>query len=95
MRYFMTGLAALALGATATAAAAENLVVRYDDLDLATTKGQKALNQRIDRAARDVCGAGEIVTGTRVDRTSACVASARNAARVQMAALVEHAQRGG
>lgn len=96
MRYLMTGLAALALGATASAAAAQDMVVKYDDLDLTDAKAQKTLDQRIERAAREYCGAGRVVTGTRiVTSATACVASARNAARQQMASLVEKAQRGG
>jgi len=39
----------------APAASARSIEVRYDDLDLATTKGQDALNARIVRAARNVC----------------------------------------
>lgn len=39
----------------APAAFAKSIEVRYDDLDLTTTKGQDALNARIVRAARNVC----------------------------------------
>lgn len=96
MRYLMTGLAALALGATASAAAAQDMVVKYDDLDLTDAKAQKTLNQRIERAAREYCGAGRVTTGTRIATpATACVTAARDAARQQMASLVEKAQRGG
>ena len=101
MRVFVTGLAALALGAAtaATAApapAARDFVVKHDDLDLSDAKDQKTLNKRIDRAARDYCGADRTVTGSRVRVDSSdCVNSATQAAREQMASLVDKAQRGG
>lgn len=57
----MTGLLAAAISASAMAvsvpASAEPFrqVVRYDDLDLATAKGQKRLESRLRSAVRKMC----------------------------------------
>lgn len=77
-------------------AAAEDFVVRYADLDLATPEGQKALDKRIDAEARDYCKVSAPTTGTRVKRdVSQCVNEARNAARESMASLIEKHSKGG
>ncbi|MGX7951174.1 UrcA family protein [Tsuneonella sp. HG249] len=96
MRTPLIALTALTLIA-GVPAAAEDFVVRYDDLDLASPKGQKALDKRIDAAARAYCGVGVQRTGTRVkgSNTAQCYQSARNAAREKMAALVEQKSKGG
>ena len=96
MRTPLIALTALTLLA-GVPAAAEDFVVRYDDLDLASPKGQKVLDRRIDAAARTYCGIGVQRTGTRVKGASAteCYRSARNAAREKMAALVEQKSKGG
>ena len=58
---FITPVAAMAAPQqTATAG------VRYKDLDLTTEAGQKELEDRLDKAAREVCGMDDIGTGTRV-----------------------------
>lgn len=85
--------AALALAATVlapvpAAAAPQNHMVRYDDLDLARPADVARLERRIDQAARSVCG-------LRYDRTAlgefargrACFAKARAQAREQVAML--------
>ncbi len=88
MRTPLIALAALSL--LAVPAAAEDLVVRYDDLDLSSPKGQKTLDRRIDAAARSFCGVGVHQTGSRIKGDSAeCFRQARAAAREQMAAIVE------
>lgn len=88
MRIPLIALAALSL--LAVPAAAEDLVVRYDDLDLSSPKGQKTLDRRIDAAARSFCGVGVHQTGSRIKGDSAeCFRQARAAAREQMAAIVE------
>jgi len=94
MRHFTTVLAVLALGA-ATSAAAQEMKVKYKDLDLATDQGQKVLTQRIENAARSYCrDSGE--TGTRNKTLQMeCLANARNAARQQIAAVTENALKGG
>jgi UrcA family protein len=60
MTFFKTLAVATALIAStvSTAAIAEekSIEVRYSDLDLSTAKGQKALESRVARAAKLVCG---------------------------------------
>lgn len=88
MRTPLIALTALTLLAGAPAAA-QDLVVRYDDLNLAAEKGQKALDRRIDAAARTFCGVGAQQTGSRIKpATAQCFRDARAAAREQMASLV-------
>lgn len=62
--------AASALAIPAIASAAENQTqsvrIAYKDLDLTTEAGQKELDRRMDKAARDVCGMDEAVTGSRI-----------------------------
>jgi UrcA family protein len=65
---------AAALSAPASAEQANTarvVAVRYSDLDLASDNGQRALERRIDIAAREVCGVNEVVTGTRFVASSA------------------------
>ena len=57
-------LAAAAAALTAAPAAAQpsaladsySVSIAYDDLNLASTKGQRSLDRRIKRAGREVCG---------------------------------------
>ncbi|MEE4201244.1 UrcA family protein [Erythrobacter sp.] len=102
----MKTLAILAAGAaltlTAGAALADNTVpvsksIEYADLNLDTAAGQKALEYRINSAARDVCGADEVRTGTRIKspEISACLADARSSAKRQVAAMIAKEKRGG
>ena len=46
--------------ALAAAPAAQTRIVSYADLDLASTAGRAALDRRIDRAVRAVCGRAAI-----------------------------------
>ena len=98
MRITILALSALALTVSA-GASAKDLVIKYDDLNLASAKGQQALERRIDNAARTYCGADSRQTGTRImsAATHECVKSARAAAHEQMAVLVqrETALKGG
>ena len=91
-------IAALALGSIAIPASAEEvqIEVRYDDLNLESPAGQKALDRRIDQAVNRACGAGAI-TGTRIPApaTKACVAQLKAKAGEQFAALVNESQLGG
>ncbi len=65
---------ALALAATALApnalpalaAEGESIAVQYSDLNLASAEGQRVLDRRLERAARNVCGMDEIRVGTRL-----------------------------
>ncbi|MFU7527072.1 UrcA family protein [Qipengyuania sp. ASV99] len=66
-------------------------------IDLDTAEGQRMLEQRIDRAAREVCRVNHINTGTRIPSHAAreCAAKARGSARQQVAAIIENQRRGG
>jgi UrcA family protein len=96
-------LAALGLaGAAITPALAGEMVpmaikVTAADLDLSTAKGQKMLDQRIEKAARTVCRTTSLTTGSRIlsQEAKTCLAKARSDARVKVAALTEAQQRGG
>ncbi len=96
MRHHLIVLSALAV-VVATPLAAEDFKVRYSDLDLQTAKGQKALDRRIDKAAREYCGTQEPVTGSRIIQQSAhdCYQDAVAAAREQVAALQSKTRLGG
>jgi UrcA family protein len=56
--------AALAIVPAAAVAAPQSVEVKYDDLDLSTSKGQAQLDKRIERAAKSVCTRHGIVTGS-------------------------------
>jgi UrcA family protein len=73
------------------------MLVEHSDLNLATKKGVERLEMRIEAAARKVCGADRISTGTRVVRseTRRCVANAKASATEQFAAVVEQQSKGG
>ena len=92
MRHLMIALSALTLGVGASAAEPAGMVVKYDDLDLASAKGQKTLKQRIDRAARDFCQDGTINVGSRIKPAAEdqCVSNMRAAAHQQMAVVIEN-----
>ena len=70
-----------------TAPAVKEATVAYGDLDLTSPDGQATLGYRIERAAREVCGAtdlrraGSLALAT---RNSACVEQAVNAATRQV-----------
>jgi UrcA family protein len=91
----------LAGAAITPAFAAEPAVMTVNvntaDLDLATAKDQKRLEQRVEKAARFVCRTGDVTTGTRLlnHQSRACLAKARISAREQVAALIQEQQRGG
>ncbi len=94
MRQFLIAAAALAtLGlavpATAQASIEESIDVPYRDLNLHSVEGQQALDGRIDRAARKVCGMGEQRTATRLRNPVSveCYRQARLKAREQVARI--------
>ena len=93
-------LAVLALLAASPALAAPEGAssrVRYDDLRLEHPRGQKVLEQRIVRAAREVCGMDEQRSGTRIRSadTVACYRQARANAMQRYAAVMADYQLGG
>lgn len=89
--------AAAVLGAVATPAFAESLSIPYQDLNLATAEGQKALDRRIDDAVREFCGMDRTATGTRISSREArqCYAETRAQAQKQFAAIVDEQRLGG
>ncbi len=105
MKHAMIALAAL--GATVTAGTAgpalanteqnQTIHVEYADLNLATAAGQKTLDQRIIKAARKVCGMGNIRTGAPLYSKKAqdCFISAKASADRQFAAILTDQRLGG
>ena len=71
--------------------------VTYADLDLSTQAGLQALERRIVRAARTVCGMDEPATGTRLRSAdvSACYDQAVGNTRAQIAQAAAAARKGG
>jgi UrcA family protein len=97
-------LAALGLaGAAMTPALAGEpermtISVTTADIDLATVKGQKTLDQRLRRAVRNVCRPLSANTGSHLPSREAlaCLAQARADVKQQIAALTSrNEQRGG
>jgi UrcA family protein len=94
-------LAAGAMAATALPAQAaresQGVAVQYRDLDLASAEGQRALEDRLDRAARGVCGVGQTTTGSRLpDRQATrCYNETRAQLAEQFAEVVAAERRGG
>ncbi|MHA7820648.1 MAG: UrcA family protein [Erythrobacter sp.] len=66
-------------------------------LDLETAEGQRMLEQRVERAAREVCGYDRVQIGTRIrsNESRECFAKAKSNARQQVAAMIENQRRGG
>lgn len=101
MRTYALVLALAAVPFAVPAAAASTVVsqvaVQYKDLDLTTEAGQKTLDSRLDRAAREVCGMNESVTGSRVPakNTRDCYRQSRTQMAKQLAALIDRPLLGG
>ncbi len=96
-------LAALGLASAAvTPAFAQNneyktVSVSHAGINLGSAEGQKILDQRIEKAVRNVCRTTRLDTGTRLMNNDAlnCLAKARADAKRQVAALITTEQRGG
>lgn len=90
------GLAGITTPAMAGTTITKTMEVSYAGLNLNTVEGQKALEQRVEIAARRVCGYDSGLTSTRM-RTEArdCIAKARASANKQVAAVIEDQRRGG
>ncbi|MEM9500258.1 MAG: UrcA family protein [Pseudomonadota bacterium] len=102
MKTFALAAAAFGLAVTATPAFAgsqdkQSLDVSFAGLDLSTAEGQKALEKRIETAARKLCGVDAVRTGTRMKSQSSvtCYKEAVASAKRQVAAAVADQQRGG
>ncbi|WP_299195823.1 UrcA family protein [uncultured Erythrobacter sp.] len=91
------GLAFTASPAFADPAELPHQAISIAGLDLATPEGQRMLDRRIDRAAREVCQVDNIRTGTRIRSQEAqrCFAKARASAQQQVAVIIEDQRRGG
>jgi len=92
------GLAGAAIS-PALAAEPQTMTIKVptNDLDLGTTEGQKILDRRVNKAARQVCRTTSLTPGWRVMNLDArsCLAKARINARQQVAARILEQQRGG
>jgi UrcA family protein len=91
------GIALAATALAAAPAAADSRVVRYDDLNLASEAGMKKLEQRINSAARAVCGSGHDYRQSLALQagTKKCIAEARSRAFSDFAARTNDGARGG
>jgi len=102
MKTLAIATTALGLAFTASPALADQeerltVSISTEGLDLSSPEGQRILEERIDRAAREVCQVNRVPTGTRIRRHSnnACVAKARASAKHQIATIIEDQRRGG
>jgi UrcA family protein len=75
----------------------DTVEVRTADLNLSTPSGQQKLERRIERAARQVCGVGEVITGTRITspQATACYRLALRNVRDRVAAVINNSSSGG
>ncbi|MGB3470643.1 MAG: UrcA family protein [Erythrobacter sp.] len=90
------GLTGMATPAFADTADKKVEHVSFEGLDLNSMEGQKMLEQRVEIAARRVCGYNSGPTGTRMRRDAqVCLTKARASARQQVAAVIEDQRRGG
>lgn len=94
-----TLIAAIAIGSIAVPALAEDVgfEVEYADLKLETAAGQKMLEKRIARAARQACGADTHSTGSRIrsPEMKKCITDMTAAAHRKFAALDAETGKGG
>lgn len=102
MKNLAIATAALGLAFTASPALAgsneyQSMDVSYAGLDLSTIEGQRLLEQRVEIAARKVCGYDDRQVGTliRSKEVRDCVANARASARQDVATILQERQRGG
>lgn len=97
MRTTLATIAAAGLAISATSVQAKSVSVSYSDLNLGTASGQKALSQRIDKAARKVCGHESQRTGSRLPDhgARACFEEAKTRATEQFAARSDMRAMGG
>ncbi|MBX7541547.1 UrcA family protein [Qipengyuania sphaerica] len=94
-----TILAAVAIATLAVSASAEEnrATVQYRDLDLSTKAGQKALDQRIEKAAKVACEFEDVSTGSRLrtNETRECLKQAKRQIERQLATIVDTTEKGG
>lgn len=87
MRKLITPLAVALAASFATAAYADTVSIRFNDLDLTTVEGKARLERRIAAAEREVCPS-EAATGTRLANSDAA-AECRASLRKQVLAQVD------
>lgn len=91
--------AAFALAPALSAAETDHRTtgVVYSDLDLKSETGRAELEQRIDRAAKQVCGIGESTVGTRIRSRDAreCYAQAKRELDEHFAEILRDSHLGG
>ncbi len=102
MKTYALAAATIGLAVTAAPAFAGDRDVRtatleIADINLETPQGQKVLDQRINRAAKDVCRVADIRTGTRLRSPEVrdCYDKARASAKRQVATIIEDRRFGG
>ena len=94
---------ALAMAATVLAVPlaakdeAPRVAVRYGDLDLTSEAGQRQLDLRLERAAREVCGVDEKAVGSHLhsQHSRVCYREARRDLDQQYAQLVSRTAAAG
>lgn len=96
---FFAAAIAIAVASSPALARTETakITVDYTDLDLATSQGQEALKQRLEKAARQVCEVDGRRTGSRgvPADVRACYRQAKSASQRQFAAILEQRRSGG
>jgi UrcA family protein len=94
---FIAAAAAGALLAAQPAMAAPQVAIDYRDLDLSTPQGQKELDHRLTRAARQVCRTTAVQTGSNVRSwvDPDCVKEVVARSRAQVLAQLDKHNAGG
>ena len=100
MRMQSLALAVVAAALAVPAAAAEKaprVGVHYGDLDLTSAEGQQKLDQRLERAAREVCGMNQTAVGShlRSSHSRECYREARRHLDQQYAEAVNRKSAAG
>jgi len=100
MRMQSLALAVVAAALAVPAAAAEEaprVGVHYGDLDLTSAEGQQKLDQRLERAAREVCGMNQTAVGShlRSSHSRECYREARRHLDQQYAEAVNRKSAAG
>jgi UrcA family protein len=77
--------------------AAASVEVTYSDLDLTTQEGRQALDRRIDKAAEEVCEAGELHVGSRLRPREVrdCIKQAKRQIEANIARITGTKKAGG
>ena len=92
MRFVLPAAAALACATSALASAEPvRVAVPYGDLDLPKDAGREALDARLERAARKVCGNASARELREVSARRVCLAEARTSYQAQVALALDAA----